>query len=316
MAGDTGVWDEVPSAEVTATLCASAAALWDRELPTQIAAGTAQLLSGLVGLARAGWGHPSVTQLLEIHGVDTATAPAADQPAGRTAVIASAIGSGASVARALRRPGAAPDRVGDHHIVAFAALDAVACAEGLGSREVLRAHAICSAVATSLGEIFDRTGSLEPRRSRATVAALAAGVGVGLLRFGPEGGRLASTVGLLASCSLATGPVPSSGDGRTLVLAKAAGNAVMVPLLVEGGFTANPRALEAGRGLLRALTGAVPAAELTGVVADLALHPPAHGPPDPHGVETMLARADRIVAGVPWVSAAGAPSSGGTKAAR
>lgn len=264
MAAEVGVWDEAPSAEVTATLCASAVALWGGRLPDEALTEARTRHALLSERAAAAGDDTAIDQLRDVHG---------SVAGGGTDIVGVATTTAAALARAVQQ--ARDGHVADgHHLVTFAALDAVARADGLDVSDVVRASAISAVAAARLTRVFATCGTLPAGRADVTVATVAAGLAVGLVCQGDDETRLAHTLGVLASCSAATGPAPTSGDGWTLVLAKAAGNAVLAHLLVARGFSSNPRALEAGRGLLRALTGAVPAPELEALV-DLTRRPPA-----------------------------------------
>lgn len=247
-----GVWDAAASAEVTAELCASAATLWTATLPAEVATAAAGSLARMVTWAARGRGDPVVRQLTEVYGHPDADGGvlAAQDP------IVSAIATGIGVARASGITQATSRDAAQ--LVSFAALDPLARSLDADGREVLRAHAVATSLAAPLQRVVDELG-VEHRRSQTTVASIVAGLAAGSLRLGPDEDALARVVGLLASCSLATGPVPEGDEAWALVVGKAAGNAVLAVSLIERDFSANPRALEGARGLLRALSGTLPA---------------------------------------------------------
>ena len=157
-----------------------------------------------------------------------------------------------------------PDPMGRWQVIAVAALDAVGMSDDtvtLGDLASVLSATL--AAAPALQRVFEHAGSQRASDAWITVGALATGVGVGLLTGPDDDERLSRIVGLVASCSAATGPSAFGGDAEAVLLGRAAGNAIMCARLVDTGFSVNSRTLEAPRGLLRSMTGSVPSDDAT-----------------------------------------------------
>jgi hypothetical protein len=273
------VWDADGEVAVTTALCAAGCRLWTAQLPDAVVRATAASMARIANAAVDGMGDPSVADLLEVSGYPRGAAP--DQRA-RDPITLATVG-GYAAALALERALGHLDAGELVHLVVGAALDALGATEDLAPANLSHAHAVACGLAPTLQGVFDDLG-IAPRRTAATTALLVAGVATVLVRRGPDPAAMARVVGLLASCSAGTGPVPSGGRALALVVGKGAGDAIRAEFLVARGFTTNPTALEAARGLFRALGDAHPgdaaatafeaATFQTGVVASARTEPP------------------------------------------
>jgi len=172
-----------------------------------------------------------------------------------TDAVASALLLGSAVAF-----GGAADEAADPEVSARRSASAIALAalEAMGATEtdVLAAVVVAEAVAGRLSSVLADCG-VPTSRTVLPAATLAAGVAVGIASD-LDDGALLRALGLLVSCVVGQGPAAATRDARALAIGRAAGDVVLVLALSRGGFSANPRALEAPRGLIDALSGQTP----------------------------------------------------------
>lgn len=185
--------------------------------------------------------------------------PGADDPmADETDVVAHALLRGAAAVL----DGAA-DEVADPAVSARLAASAIAVAagdrNGVVHAGLLAAVVVAEAVAEPLCAVLADAG-VPAARTTLPAATLAAGVAVGIATELEEDALLRA-LGLLVSCVVGQGSAASTRDARALAVGRAAGDVVLVLALAAAGFTANPRALEAPRGLIDALSGQAPGPE-------------------------------------------------------
>lgn len=180
-----------------------------------------------------------------------ATADASDGPDGDPVTLALRIGAAAVL-------GGDP---GDAATIAFAALGGTASDED----RLIAAVDAAEVLAGRIRALLVAGGTVAHARAELPAAVLGAGLAVGLLVSDDED-VLERAFGLMVSCVVGQGPPAATRDARAFAVGRAAGDLRLVLALAGASFTANPRALEAPRGLIDALTGSAPAPELIGLL--------------------------------------------------
>lgn len=141
--------------------------------------------------------------------------------------------------------------------IALAALDGAV----IGEEGLIASVVVSEAVAQRLLAVLVDCG-VPPVRASLPAATFAAGVAAGIASD-VEDEALLRALGLLVSCVVGQGPAAGTRDARALAIGRAAGDVVLALGLARAGFAANPRALEAPRGLIDALSGQAPGPDHT-----------------------------------------------------